>query len=631
MGWDSGHGLCKEEIKLEKFQLSKPPRLARWIVRRLSMYEHRFSLDGDLKEGYEVLVEKQGTRNAKLWYWSQALKTTCIYSIYMTRGYVAMIKNYLKVSYRNLMKHKGFSLIHICGLAMGMACCILIFLYVQNELTYDRYHENANRIYRVSGTYVTSGKPLRFAGASPAIGPRLKEEFPEVEDYVRIFRAPRTLFRHVENDIAFYETNIVVADPSLFQIFTFEFLKGDPATCLADPKNIVLTDELAAKYFGDEDPMGKVLRVGGDDMMITGVIRKPPQNSHLTIEGIANYSLLPENLRLNPSMYELLGFTYVLLPENYDFSRFHDKWPAFYEKHCAEDAEIYGQVFRPNFIKLTDIRYGSMVFRLDVEVGSKAYLFAFIFIGVFILVLACINYINMTTAHAATRAKEIGIKKVLGSNRRNLIFQILGESFLISFLSLIVAFALLRLSLMFIPFEQLLDYNVELNFLKNPYLVLGTLGLFLFIGLASGLYPAFYITSVLPAQVLSGTLKSGKKGLFIRRVLVTSQFTISMGVVVLMLFMKAQVDFMRNRDLGFKNENVVSIPIRDQSVIEAVPALKAELLKSPEIISVTTGGSVPGRTGTGLYMFKGKDGIEEHNFNVFWLVMIILKPWDSRW
>jgi putative ABC transport system permease protein len=530
-----------------------------------------------------------------------------------------MLKLYLKTAWRNLLKHKGFSVINIFGLAFGVSCCLLIFLYVQNELTYDRYHENSNRIYRISSTYITSGEPLRFAGASPALGPRLKEEFPEVEEYVRIYPASQSLFRQLENDITFYEKNIVAADPSLFQVFTYEFIKGDPATCLADPKNIVLTEALAKKYFGDEDPTGKILQVDSDDMIITGVIKTPPQNSHLRIDCIVSYSLLPESLRLNPSMYELLGFTYVLLPENYDLNRFHEKWPAFYEKYCTEDAKSYGQVFQPNFIKLTDIRYGSMNFRFDVPVGSKAYLYAFIFIGIFILALACINYINMTTAQAATRAKEVGIKKVLGSGKRNLVFQILGESFLISFLALIPAFALLELALTFVPFEQLLDFNIELNFLKNPTLLIGTLGFFLFIGLAAGLYPAFYITSVMPVKALSDKFKSGKKGLFIRRVLVTSQFAISIGVVVLMLFMNNQVNFMRNQDLGFKDENIVSIPIRDPSVADAVPALKEELLRYPGVLSIATGNSVPGLPSSGLYMFEGMDGIEEHNFNVFWV------------
>jgi len=530
-----------------------------------------------------------------------------------------MFKNCIKIALRNIQKHKGYSFINILGLAVGISCCILIFLYVQNELTYDRYHENSDRIYRISSTFITSGESIRIAEASPALGPRLKEEYPEIEEYVRIRRLPQMLFNRKEKDVALYEANIFSADSSIFKVFTYEFLQGNLNTCLANPNCIVLTEALAIKYFGDEDPMGKILNVENqDDLMITGVIKTPPQNSHLTIDGIVSYSFGdPNDLRLDPSMFETLGFTYVLLPENYDFAKFYEKWPAFYDKYCAVDAEVYEQVFEPNFIKLTDIRYGDIHFRFDVEVGSRSYLYAFICIGIFILILACINYINLTTAYAATRAKEIGIKKVMGSDRRNLILQILGESFFISFLAFMATYILLTLALMFIPFEQLLDFKIELNFLKNPSLLVSTVGLFFFIGLASGLYPAFYITSVTPTKVLSGTLKSGKKGLFIRRVLVTSQFIISIGIVVLLLYMNKQVNFMRKYDLGFKKENVVNIPIRDRSVAEGVPALKDELLRYPGVISVTTAwtwnDSPDLLPDYGIYWFEGKEGMEEHD------------------
>ncbi len=529
-----------------------------------------------------------------------------------------MLKNYLKIAFRNILKYKGSSVINLIGLAIGFSCCIIIFLYLQNELTYDSYHENADRIYRVSSTFVTSGEPVRFAIASPALGPRLKEEYPEVEEYVRIISLPQMLFVQKERAITFYEEHVILADPSIFEVFTYEFLSGDPATCLNEPQTIVLTEKLATKYFGDEDPIGKILNVDNDDdMKVTGVIKMPPQNSHLPIDAIASYSSWDGSKEaLTWPMFEIVGYTYVLLPREYDLTTFYERWPAFYEKYCAKDGEDYGQVFEPNFIQLEDIRYGSMRFRGDVDVGSKSYLYAFFFIGIFILVLACINTINMTTAHAATRTKEIGIKKVLGSDRLNLILQLLGESFFVAFLAILAAFVFVEIVTKLIPVERLLNFNLQMNLFKNPMLLFGSLGLFVFIGVTSGLYPAFYISSFQPAEALSGTFKSGKKGLFVRRTLVTSQFIISIGVVVLMLFMNAQVNFMRNKDLGFKKENVVIIPIRDNSVAQGVPALKEELLKYPEVISVATG-SRPGQPGSGLYRFEGNEGMEEHNFRVF--------------
>ncbi|MFQ5772352.1 MAG: ABC transporter permease, partial [bacterium] len=502
-----------------------------------------------------------------------------------------MFKSYFKIAFRSLLKYKGSSFVNIIGLAVGFSCSIIIFLYLQNELTYDSYHENADRIYRISSTFVTSGEPVRFAIASPALGPRLKEEFPEVEEYVRIITLPQMLFVQKERDIIFYEEHVVLADPSVFKVFTYEFVKGNPATCLNEPQSIVLTEELAKKYFGKEDPIGKILNVDNDDdMKVTGVIKAPPQNSHLLIDAIASYSSWDGSKEaLTWPMFEIVGFTYVLFPENYDLATFYEKWPAFYEKYCAKDGERYGQVFEPNFIKLEDIRYGSMPFRGDVEVGSRSYLYAFFFIGIFILVLACINTINMTTAHAATRTKEIGIKKVLGSDRRSLILQLLGESLFVTFLALLAAFVLVEIIVMVIPVEQLLNFEIQLNLFSNLLLLFGSFGLAVFIGVTSGLYPAFYISSFQPAQAMSGTFRSGKKGLFIRRTLVTSQFVISIGVVVMMLFMNAQLDFMRNKDLGFKKENVLIIPIRDNSVAQGVPSLNEELLKYPEVMSVATG------------------------------------------
>ncbi len=587
-----------------------------WLIKKVFKDDDGVRL-GDFNEIYNDLIEEKGRLRARFFFWFYVMMALPQYLKDLTIWSTAMLLNYMKIAYRNIKRHKGYSLINITGLAVGISCFLLIFLYVQNELTYDSYHENSDRIYRISSTYITSGEPIRFASSSPALGPRLKDEFPEVEEYVRILRAPRLLFRQQDSNVSFYENNIVVADPSIFNVFSYEFLQGDPVTCLDDPKTIVLTEVLADKYFGKENPMGKALSVDGEYFIVTGVIKSPPQNSHLTIEGIASFLNIPEGPRLYPSMFEILGFTYVLLPENYDFAGFTEKWPAFYEKYCAEDAALYGQVFEPNFVKLTDIRYGSLNFRFDVPVGSDLYLFAFISIGLFILALACINFINMTTAQAPTRAKEIGIRKVLGSDRQNLIFQILIESYFITFLAFASAYVIMKLSLLYIPIEQMLGFNIEMNFQENSLLLVSTLVLYVFISLISGLYPAFYMTSVLPVKALSGTLKSGKSGLFTRRVLVTSQFAISIGVVVLMLFVNDQVDFMRNQNLGFHKENIVSIQIRDRSVTEILPALMEEFSKYPGVISVTSGSNLPGRPSSGLYWFEGNEGTVEHNYSVF--------------
>lgn len=595
------------------------PQFPFLLLKQLYAFSDGDCYSGDIQEEFDEIMQSEGKRKAHSWIWVNAIRAipSTMKSQLIWGG--SMFKNHTKVAIRNIRRHKGYSFINIMGLAVGIACCLLIFLYLQNELTYDKYHENSHRIYRISSTYITSGEPIRFAVASPALGSRLKAEYPEVEAFVRTVPIPQILFHQVERDFTFYEQHLLAADPDYFTLFTYDFISGDPQTCLAEPNSIVLTEEFATKYYGSNDPMGKILQTGdGRDLKVTGLIKNPPQNSHVPVRGVVSFSTWDTEGRLADwPLFEVVGFTYVLLPDNYDFTHFWDRWPPFYEKYCAEDGERYGQTYVPNFIPLEDIRYGSMRFRFDVDKGSWSYLYAFIAIGIFILVLACINTINMTTAHAATRAKEVGIKKVLGSGRKNLIFQILGESAFISLIAFVVGFILLQLFIMSFPVEQWLDFKVGMNIFQNPLLLFSAIGLFIFISIASGLYPAFYITAVMPIKVLTGTFKSGRKGLFIRRTLVTAQFAISIGVIVLMLFMNNQVNFMRNRDLGFKKENVVSIPIRDRNMWTNIPAIEDELMKSPNILSAATGDSRPGAAGTGLYSFEGVEGMEEHNFHVF--------------
>ncbi|MCP4726958.1 MAG: FtsX-like permease family protein [bacterium] len=595
----------------------RPPLIAERLLNYFLPDDMKNTAPGDFEEEYVDFVEESGRLRARIWYWSQVIKSIFLYLCNFFLRSTVMFKTYFKISLRNIKKNKITSMINIFGLALGISCCLIIFLYLQNELTYDRYHERSDQIYRISGTYVTSGEPIRFAPASPAIGPRLVEEYPEFEESARIFSIQTVLFKNHENNITNYESNIVAADPSVFSVFTYDFIHGDPETCLSEINNIVLTEELAVKFFGDGDPLGNVLDISGTDMKVTGVIKDPPQNSHLTIRGIVPFEILNERNRLNPSMYEILGFTYVLLQKDYDFNEFWDKWPDFYKRHCSADEVLYGQVFIPNFTKLTDIRYNATNFRADVPVGSRSYLYAFFAIGIFILALACINYINMTTAHAPTRAKEIGMKKVLGAARGSMIIQVMVESFIMTFIAFLISYIVLKLLFVFIQLEQLLGFNIVMSYLENPLLVACSGGLFLLIGFVSGIYPAFYITSFTPIKALSGVLKSGIKGLFTRRVLVTIQFSISIGIVVLMLFMNEQVDYMRNQELGFKKDNIVSLSLRGRDAAQAANSLKEELLKDTGVVQAGFGFNVPGRAGTGLYRFEGIDGIEEHNYNVF--------------
>lgn len=508
---------------------------------------------------------------------------------------------------------------NIIGLSIGIACGIIILLYLQNELTYDKYHEKADRIYRIGTNVITSGQPVKFAAASPALGPRLKEEYPEIEESVRIVPLPEILFNVGEK--TFYEGNIAFADPSFFYVFNHKFIQGDPKRCLKDPGNIVLTESLANKYFGYDDPIGNFIKVENEHLAkVTGVIEDLPRNSHLPLHGLISFSTLdeiyPDQNFLDWPMFELAGYTYLLVDKTFSLQKFSQKFPAFYDKYIAEDAKIYKQVFEPILQKLTDIHYGTSI-RGDYPLGNKVYIYAFFSVGILILSLACINYINFATAQSAVRAKEVGLKKALGAKRRTLILQVLTESLLAAFAGLIIAFAMVELIINLPPFNELINVTLQHEFINNPLFIFGSIALFMIIGILSGTYPAFYISSISPTKALSGNFRSGKQGLSIRRSLVALQFIVSITVVAVTLFMNDQINFMRNKDLGFKKENVVSIRLRDEDVIKSVPAIKEELLKNPSIISVTTGNNRPGKLNTGLYRFEGQTGMEEHNFWVF--------------
>jgi len=530
-----------------------------------------------------------------------------------------MLRKSLKFTYRLIKKDKFHYFLNILGISTGIACAIVIFLYLQHELGYDRHHTKSNRIYRISSTYVTSGEPIRFNATSPALGPRLSEEFPEIEAFARIAWTREILFKY--QDTVFYEDQIFYADPSIIDIFSYEFIHGDASTCLDEPYYLVLTEKLAHKYFGDANPVGQIVKVENQyDLKVTAVIKNPPLNSHQEIDGFISFATWNRNDRaLKWVMFELFGSTYVLLPKDYDFQGFWERWPAFYEKYCAETGKKYGQTFVPIFQKLPDIRYGKLPIRGDTPKGSRAYLVAFFAIGLFILILASINYINIATARATTRAKEISVKKVLGSSRKKLIFQILGESLIIAFLALLAAYFLVFLFIQLFPVDQLLEFQFQLNPLNNLPLLAGSLLIFLMIGLSSGLYPALYMSSILPIKALRGSFKSGRKGLLIRRILVTVQFVISIAVVVTTLFMIRQIEFMHEKDLGFQRENTLIIPFRDQEAYNRTKAAIQEIKNHDGILSATIGFSRPGDPSTGLYQIEGNEGMEEHNYYVFYV------------
>jgi putative ABC transport system permease protein len=530
-----------------------------------------------------------------------------------------MFFNFFIFAFRLLQRDKLHSIINTIGLSIGIACCMIIMMYLQNELSYDQYHEKADRIYRL-GIQITMGDQSEsYAQSSWSIGKRLKDEYPDIVDYVRIEPFWDVLFKYEDN--VFYEDNIALADPSIFEIFSFKFIHGNPATCLKEPGNLVLTETLARKYFGDQNPIGKIIQLGNKyDCDVTAVVEDMPHNSHMRLNALVAMASLsvvaPEVDFDNLSLMEADCFTFLLVEEGFSLKNFMEKFKSFRTKFIAEEEKRYRQKYDPIFLKLADIHYGSHL-RFDYPIGNKAYIYAFLTIGIFILALACINYINLATARALVRTREIGIKKILGADRRHLFFQLLAESLMATLIALLIAVALVELIMSAPFFKQLLNGALQPDLLNNAFFVYGLLALWFFIGLFSGLYPALYFSSIQPAKALGGTLTYAKSESLIRRSLVMFQFIISIAVAVFAVYMYVQIDYMRSRNMGFKKENVVSIKLHEDADVDKLPGILKELRRHPDITSITTAHTRPGKAWTNLISVEGKNGMEEHNFYRF--------------
>jgi putative ABC transport system permease protein len=530
-----------------------------------------------------------------------------------------MLSNFFIFAFRLLRRDKFHSILNTIGLSTGIACCIIIMMYLQNELSYDQYHENADRIYRLGINVISTEQSAEYPMASWSIGKRLKDEYPEIEDYVRIKPYRGVLFKFKEK--VFYEDEIALADPSVFKIFTFKFIYGNPVTSLDEPGNLVLTETLARKYFGDQNPIGKVLKLGNKyDCDVTGVVEDMPPNSHMRLNALvamASLSVIaPDVDFFNLPLIEADCFTYLLVNEGFSLKNFMEKFKSFHKKYIVEQEKQYHQTYKPIFQKLAGIHYGPKL-RFDYPTGNMAYVYAFFTIGVFILALACINYINMATARAFVRVREIGLKKILGAEKHHLVFQLLAESLVAALIALLIALGLVELITTAPFFNQLLNGSLKQDLFNDSFFLYGVLGLWLFVGLFSGLYPALYFSSTLPVNALGGRLSYGKSESLIRRSLVTFQFIISIAVAAFTLFMNDQIDYMRHRHLGFKKENVVAIKLHDDAKIENIPVILAELRRHPDIISITTAHTRPGKAWTGLISVEGQNGMEEHNFYRF--------------
>ncbi|OEK01563.1 hypothetical protein BFP97_08535 [Roseivirga sp. 4D4] len=496
---------------------------------------------------------------------------------------------------RVLLRNKFYSFLNIFGLAIGLAVSIIIMLYVQSDYSYDKSHENWDQVYRIESKFYIPPKNDEFALTSTALAETMQMEFPEILSFTRFQNTGQVLFRIDDNN--FYVDDVYLADSTTFDIFTHKFIQGDPKTALVEPNSLVLTESTAQRLFGDTNPLNELVKTDQNTFTVKGIIEDVPDNVHLRFNGLISFTTAtsgqpPLNAQQRSgALWNIALYSYVKLPKGYDVNTIYNKFPEFFDKYMAPIAQFAPSLreasFSPRLVPLNEVHFNSKV-QYDLPTGNKAYTNAFMAIGLFVLILASINYMNLATARATKRSKEVGIKKVLGSTKGRLVGQFLSESIVITFVSLIVAIVIVNLLIHGTGLNDLLDKELELHFLSNNLLLFGSLGITLLIGLLSGLYPAFYLSTISVLLAMKGSVKSGPGSLFLRKVLVAFQFFVSIGVVIATLLMGNQINFMRQKDIGFNKDNVIIIPTRDTLVSRRLEFIQNELRENPNIIDVTT-------------------------------------------
>ncbi|HEY4147603.1 MAG TPA: ABC transporter permease [Chitinophagaceae bacterium] len=510
-----------------------------------------------------------------------------------------MLRNYLKMAYRNLVKYKFISFINIFGLTVGLTCCLLILCYIRNELSYDRYHTNARNTYRVERTFLnpeSGALSLELGTISPPFGPLLTNDFPEIKTLTRFLQNGTTTFKF--GDKVFNEPNAYFADEHFFDVFNATVTKGNPATALTEPYSVMLTETIAHKYFGNSDPLNQLVRL--DNQMtckVTGVYKELPANTHFHPDLMISFNTLKDtaiygeaNLRTNWGNNAF--FTYIVLPDGYDPKKLEAKFPAFLDRHMVGQ---YGTTkpSKGTFLtlrKLTDIHLYS---HKDAEAeinGDIKRVYIFSAIALFILLIACINYMNLSTARSVLRAKEIGVRKVAGAEKGELVAQFLTESVLITWVAALLAFLFTRLALPWLnnvsgqtlSIDILLHWQVLIPILLMPFIT-GTL---------AGIYPALFLSSFQPIKVLKGFMKTGGANASFRRTLVVVQFAVSIVLIIATAIVLRQLQYMQTMALGFNKDHIVTLP-DNAGLNTSYESFRTALLADAGILDVARSTRIP--------------------------------------
>ncbi|WP_210490727.1 ABC transporter permease [Rufibacter aurantiacus] len=531
-----------------------------------------------------------------------------------------MIKNYLKIAWRNLLRQKAYSAINIIGLATGISACLLIFLFVQHELSYENHFAKADRTYRVVNDLIVDDEIEKASLTTGGLAPALKADYPEVETAVRLVNGDKQAVS-VSDDKVFYLTNSYFVDSNFFSVFDYQFQSGDPATALAAPLSMVLTQATAEKLFGSAAAaQGQLVKIQGESFKVTGVLA-PSGPSHLTPDFFASMSSMgTEFMQMMEGEWGNTNtYTYVVLRNPSQAASLQAKMGDFFLKRVKPAYDQMQSTGRVDYKiqPLTDIHLtNDWLYELSPS-GNRSYIFIFSAVAIFVLLIASINYMNLATARSAKRAKEVGLRKVVGAHRSQLVSQFLGESLVITLLAVLLALALVELLLP--TFNGLTNKNIGSAYLLNPVFGLTLLGIILLIGLVAGSYPAFFLSGFKPVDVLKSDKAPRGSGATLRKGLVILQFTISLVLIIGTVVVYSQMDFLKKADLGFNKEQVavIDIPSGDTTLTAKLPLIKSEMLANPNVTQVSASAQIPGQgSGVLIFMVERNNAMVEKTMNM---------------
>lgn len=529
-----------------------------------------------------------------------------------------MLKNLLLVALRNLKRDKWYSLLNILGLTIGITFGLLLIFYIKDELSYDHYHEKLDRIYRITSYIKEPEKDtLKWASTQNPLGPTLKRQYPEVEEAVRMVGSGKNMYQL--GDLKLYIDKVYYTDSNIFRVFTYPMVEGDPRTALTAPNSMVLTESVAKEYFGKTTGVtGRSLRNDkGEVYTITGVIKDVPMNSHLRFNLLISISSLGKDFNSDQNWGGFNIFTYVLLRPNTDAAVFQKKLLPMYDKYMAPIFAKYNIKIHYGVQPVGAIHLHSDFQGEPEELGNISYIYIFGSVALFMLLIACINYMNLATARSARRAKEIGIRKVSGSTRSQLVAQFLVESVLTAVFALVVSIGCIALLLPL--FNSLSGKSITFGSLMEPGTFVILVAVIVFVGFVGGSYPAFYLSKFNPVHVLKGSLSKGSSNVVLRRILIVLQFSISMTMIICTWVVYNQLSYLRNKDLGFDKKEVLTLPVNaNGDMTSKIIAFKNEMRKDPQVLSVSTSQAVPGNdVSFNLFAVESKNGFVNQGVNVY--------------